>query len=83
MKSRTKRILSLAFVAMLMFVLAAVAFAAEEPNVTDIMSTGMNSVKGDIMGILAIAVPILVAVAGAVVGIRFGMKYVKKLGSGG
>lgn len=75
-----KRIISLVFAAMLIFALCAVAFAAE-PDVTTIMSTGMESVKGDIMSILAIAVPILVAVAGAVVAIRFGMKYIKKLGS--
>lgn len=76
-----KRIATLCALATVLSISAVSALAAD-PDVTSLMSSGMDSVKGDIMGVLAVAVPVLIAIAGAVVGINFGLKYIKKLGHG-
>lgn len=47
-----------------------------------IMGDAVATVQGDIFGVLALVVPALVAVVGAVVGVRFGVKWLRSLGKG-
>ncbi len=63
--------------------LATVAGAVEGTgfDLTTIMQGAIDQVKGDVLGVLAIVVPALVLIVGAVVGVRFGMKWLKKMGS--
>ena len=49
-------------------------------KVADVMQSAINSVQGDLLGVLAIAVPAIAVVVGAVVGVRFGIKWLKSLG---
>lgn len=51
-------------------------------DLTTIMEAAVNSVKGDILGVLAIVVPAIVVVVGAIVGVRFGIKWLRSLGKG-
>lgn len=48
-------------------------------DLTSIMSDAVNSVQGDILGVLAIVVPAIVVVTGAVVGVKFGIKWLRSL----
>lgn len=56
--------------------------AASTFKVADVMQSAINSVQGDLLGVLAIAVPAITVVTGAVVGIKFGVKWLKSLGKG-
>lgn len=76
---KLKRIASLMLVAVMVFALGTVAFAAEV-DVVSVMETGMTGIQTDIMGILAVVLPILLAVVGVTVAIKFGLKYAKKVG---
>lgn len=49
-------------------------------NVQDIMTNAMNSVQGDMMGIISIAVPAIVVVVSATVAVRFGIKWIRSIG---
>lgn len=51
-------------------------------KVADVMQSAINSVQGDLLGVLAIAVPAIAVVVGAVVGVKFGIKWLKSLGRG-
>lgn len=51
-------------------------------KVADVMQSAINSVQGDLLGVLAIAVPAIAVVTGAVVGVKFGIKWLKSLGRG-
>lgn len=51
-------------------------------KVADVMQSAINTVQGDLLGVLAIAVPAVAVVTGAVVGIKFGVKWLKSLGKG-
>ena len=53
--------------------------AANSFDVTEIMSTAMNSVSGQLFSVLAIGVPILAGVVAAGVAIRYGLKWIKRL----
>lgn len=56
--------------------------AASTFKVTDVMQSAINSVQSDLLGVLAIAVPAIAVVVGAVVGVKFGVKWLKSLGRG-
>ena len=43
--------------------------AASTFKVADVMQSAINSVQGDLLGVLAIAVPAIAVVVGAVVGV--------------
>lgn len=51
-------------------------------KVADVMQSAINTVQGDLLGVLSIAVPAVAVVTGAVVGIKFGVKWLKSLGKG-
>lgn len=62
-----------------------VVAAAAEPatfDVTTIMTDALNTVQGNILSVLAIAVPAVAVVTGAVVAVKFGLKWLKNLGRG-
>lgn len=43
------------------------------------MQSSVNQVQGDVLKVLAIVVPAIVLVVGAVVGIKFGIGWLKKI----
>lgn len=47
-----------------------------------LMTTAIEVVKDNIFEMLAIIIPSAVAIVGAVVAVKFGMKWLKKLGQG-
>lgn len=49
-------------------------------DLTDVMQSSVNQVQGDLLSVLGIVVPAIVVVVGAVVGIKFGVKWLKSLG---
>lgn len=48
-------------------------------NVTDIMSGAVGTAQTEMMGILAIVVPAVAAITVAVVAVKFGMSWIKKI----
>ena len=48
-------------------------------NVQDIMTTAVNNAKSEMMGILAIVVPVVAGIVVAVVAVKFGMSWIKKI----
>lgn len=62
---------------------APVGFAVGEGSssfdMTSVMSGAVETVQGQILSVLAIVVPAIVVVVGAVVGVRFGISWLKKL----
>lgn len=51
-------------------------------NVSEVMQSAINSVQSDLLGVLTIAVPAIAVVVGAVVGVKFGIRWLKSLGRG-
>lgn len=51
-------------------------------DVAQLMTQSVNSVQGDLFKVLAVVVPAIALVVGAVVGVKFGMKWLKQLGKG-
>lgn len=49
-------------------------------SVTDVMQNAINSVQGDVLGVLGIAVPAIALVVGAGVAVKFGINWLKKMG---
>ena len=54
--------------------------AAASFDVAAIMQAAVTSVQGDLLKVLAIAVAAAAVIYGAVVGVRFGLKWLKSLG---
>lgn len=48
-------------------------------DLAKVMTESVNSVKADIFSVLAIVIPVMVAITGAIVGVTFGRKWLKKL----
>lgn len=48
-------------------------------DVTTIMSESVKTTQGQMFSVLAIVVPAIVAIAAAVVGIKFGISWLKKI----
>lgn len=59
--------------------LMAAAADAGSFDVASIMSQAVETVKGDLLGVLAVVVPAIAIVVGAVVGVKFGIKWLKSL----
>ena len=62
---------------------AAVASGVSEASDFDlatVMTNAVTSVQGDLLKVLAIVVAAAVVIYGAVVGVRFGLKWMKSLG---
>lgn len=61
---------------------AAAASGAETADfdLATVMTNAVTSVQGDLLKVLAIVVAAAVVIYGAVVGVRFGLKWMKSLG---
>lgn len=59
--------------------LSAGADAASGFDVTTIMQDSVKTVQGQAFSVLAIVVPAIVLITGAVVGIKFGIGWLKKI----
>lgn len=59
--------------------LSAGADAASGFDVTTIMSDSVKTTQGQIFAVLAIVVPAIVAIVAAVVGVKFGISWIKKI----
>ena len=57
-----------------------VAAAETGFDVTSVMTTSVDSVKGDLFKVLAIVVPVAAAITAAIVSVKFGMKWLRSLG---
>ena len=51
-------------------------------DLTTMMSDAVSTVQGQIFSTLGLVVPGLIAVTSAVVGVRFGLKWLRSLGKG-
>lgn len=49
-------------------------------DLSSLLESGVNAVKGDIFTALGVVVPVAIAITGAIVGVKFGMKWLKSLG---
>ena len=49
-------------------------------DISKVMTDAVTSVQGDLLKVLAIAVAAAAVIYGAVVGVRFGLKWLKSLG---
>jgi uncharacterized membrane-anchored protein len=75
----TKKVaIAMAVLVVLTAALSVVALA-DAPDTTAMMQTGFQSVVSEIMGIIAIVVPIALGVIGAVIAIRFGIRWFRSL----
>ena len=52
---------------------------ADMSDIQDAVTTGLTSIKGDLMDMLAAVLPIALAVVGAGIAITFGIRYFKKI----
>lgn len=59
---------------------AAAASGASDFDLATVMTNAVTSVQGDLLKVLAIVVAAAVVIYGAVVGVRFGLKWMKSLG---
>lgn len=48
-------------------------------DLSKVMASAVESVKGDILMVLALVIPAAIVITGAVVGFTFGRKWLKKL----
>ena len=62
------------------FVVASSDGAASSFDISAVMTNAVTSVQGDLLKVLAIAVAAAAVIYGAVVGVRFGLKWLKSLG---
>lgn len=53
--------------------------AASTFDVTQVMTDSVNTVQGQLFSVLAIVVPAIVVVVGAIVGVKFGISWLKKI----
>ena len=53
---------------------------ASDFDLATVMTNAVTSVQGDLLKVLAIVVAAAVVIYGAVVGVRFGLKWMKSLG---
>jgi hypothetical protein len=59
------------------------AYADPVTNTTSqIIQTGVTSLQSEIMGIIAVVVPVAFAITAAVIGIKFGIRFVRSLVKG-
>lgn len=49
-------------------------------DISEVMTNAVTSVQGDLLKVLAICIGAAVVIYGAVVGVRFGLKWLKSLG---
>lgn len=67
------------------FIAAAAAGVADSGSgssfdISEVMTNAVTSVQGDLLKVLAICIGAAVVIYGAVVGVRFGLKWLKSLG---
>lgn len=48
-------------------------------DVTSIMADSVKTVQGQVFSVLAVVVPAIVLITGAVVGVKFGVSWLKKI----
>lgn len=58
---------------------AAAAEGASGFDVTAVMTESVNSVQSQLFGVLAVVVPAIVVVVGAIVAVKFGISWIKKI----
>ncbi len=56
--------------------------AATGFDITTVIESAVSKVQTDIFSVLGIVVPAIVGVTGAVVAVRFGLKWLRQLGKG-
>lgn len=56
--------------------------AAASFDLTGLLTQGVTTMQGYIFGALGVVVPAIVTVTGAVVAVKFGIRWLKKLGQG-
>jgi phage-related minor tail protein len=62
---------------------SAVPSLAADGDAASLIGNAFDTVKTDVTGVLAIAVPVLVGIVGLVAAVKFGIKFVRKVGSAG
>ena len=62
------------------FVVASSDGVASSFDISAVMTNAVTSVQGDLLKVLAIAVAAAAVIYGAVVAVRFGLKWLKSLG---
>lgn len=67
---------------MLNFVLLSAGVEGVAFNLSDLLTSGVATVQGDIMTALGIVVPAIISVTGMIVAVKFGIRWLKKLGKG-
>jgi len=55
------------------------AFASTAPNTSELITTGITTLNGEIMGIIGIVIPIAVGIFAAKFGIKFAISFVSNL----
>lgn len=58
-------------------VTAMLADAATTSTIQDAFSTAINSIKGDVMGMVGTALPVALAIVGVFIAVRLGIKFFK------
>lgn len=53
------------------------ANATDMTTITTALSTAFASIKDDVFGIIAVALPVALAIMGAILAVRIGMKFFK------
>ncbi|MDW2800419.1 hypothetical protein RZO55_22890 [Clostridium boliviensis] len=79
-KENARRIGLVALPVAVSMVTAIPAYAAEgDVDITGTLTTAFTSVKSDMLGTIAAALPIALAVVGAVMAVKFGIKFFRQI----
>lgn len=67
---------------MLNFALLSAGVEGAAFDLSELLTSGVSTVQGDILTALGIVVPAIIHVTGMIVAVRFGIRWLKKLGKG-
>ena len=86
MKRKTKRVIMLLALSLILvsaFALPILAADGDTSDVASIMETGLTSMKNDVLGIIAIALPIALGIFAIFFGVRKGISMLRGVSGGG
>jgi len=81
MKSKVKKAVALVLSLMSVAMMHVTAFAATTPDIdlAGMIGDGMTNIQGQLMGIIAVVVPVVLVIAGLILAIRKGLQIFRSL----
>jgi len=77
--SKRKTKATVAMMALFTLLMSVAAQAADTLNTTEIISSGVTALSTEIFAVIAVIVPVAFGITAAIIGIRFGIRFVRSL----